>query len=342
MRRSLSLTRTVLAAAFILSAGSAHAHVKMLKPPPWINEGDGLLGIGAGDPQKGAPCGPGGFDNVTPIPVSNIVTTFKAGETISVEWSETIPHPGYYRIALAENRADLKDPTVPFTNPDLCNVDHSKIPQGAHDNVLADGIFVTSDASSRPGYPELKFSVKLPDKPCDKCTLQLIQFMENHAPGCIYYHCADIKIVAAGAGSGDAGVGGDAGVTDAGAPGGKVDASTTDAGSTITMPGGGTAGAATLGGAAGGTVGTGGTAGTAGGTTGTTTSPVVGAAGGTGAVPPAGTAGGAPVPAASPDDDDGGCSVAFGGSRATHTGIGLGLLALTLLNRRRRMQKRTR
>src|SRR6187402_2422236 len=89
---------TLLSAA----ANSAQAHFKLLKPTSWVNEDD------VGEPQKSPPCG---APSDATAPKSGAVTTFRAGETITVEWQATIAHPGYFRIALAENRADLKDPT---------------------------------------------------------------------------------------------------------------------------------------------------------------------------------------------------------------------------------------
>lgn len=334
MKRSLSFIAGAAAAAFLVATGTAHAHIKMLKPAPWLKE-DNL-----GGPQKGGPCGPGNNslifgDDVQPVPTNGTVTTFKAGETISVEWTETIGHPGYFRVALAENRADLKDPTHEVDGN--CNVkDRSKILTGAHDNVLADGILIQANGGpARPGAPNFKHQVTLPNKPCEKCTLQLIQFMENHPPGCIYYHCADIKIVAAGT---------DAGVTNPGAN----DAGTSNDASTVAADAGGTTSGGTTSGTSGGT-----TAGTTGGTTsGTGTTAGGGTPGGTtvggmvdagttttttGAT--AGTVDGGVVsgPAVAPaEDDDGGCSVAMVGGRSGFSGLGLGVLALGLLARRRR------
>jgi Lytic polysaccharide mono-oxygenase, cellulose-degrading len=335
MKRSLSLVGGVLAGSLLFAAGTAHAHIKMLKPPSWLK--DDATG---GATEKGGPCGPGGYDALfnssTP---SNVVTTFQAGEEVTVEWAETIDHPGYFRIALAENRADLKDPTVPFTDMGNCNVDHSKIPTGAHDNVLADGILIASSATMRPGHPNYSFKVKLPNKPCEKCTLQLIQFMESHPPDCIYYHCADIKIVG-GAAGGDAGVSGDAGTAADAGTSGAADASTTRD-SSITMgatPGGTTSGtgAATPGGGTT-TVTSPATGGTAGGSTTGGTATATGTAGGTGTVPPAGTGGVAPAAA----EDDGGCSVSLGRDvHASQAAFLVGLLAFVLFNRRRKLARR--
>lgn len=196
-----------LAGACWLAAAHADAHIKLLKPASWLNE-DPL-----GGPQKGSPCGPGNTqlfigDDVQPVPVSNMTTTFQPGETITVQWDETIYHPGYFRIALAKTAAadattaDFPDP--PLSDPQGCLFDKAAVPTGPHDNVLADGLFMVDAPTGEP-RSGLKAEVKLPDEPCEHCTLQIVQVMDAHpAASCFYFHCADLTI-AAGSGSADAG-----------------------------------------------------------------------------------------------------------------------------------------
>ncbi len=179
--------------ALSLISGSASAHFRLLKPASWLNEDKN------GGPQKGSPCGIGGFDEPSPIPISGAVTTYKAGETITVEWVDTIPHPGYYRIALAKDRADLKDPTI--AQDIACSFDESQVPTKATGNVLADGVDFRSRNNFDGKAGEMhSHQVTLPNEPCEKCTLQVMQVMENDLQtlsNCYYFHCADIRIVAA-------------------------------------------------------------------------------------------------------------------------------------------------
>jgi MYXO-CTERM domain-containing protein len=170
-----------------------------------------------GGPQKGSPCGPGNTrpfigDDVQPTPVSGAVTTYQAGQTVNVQWNETVYHPGYFRIALAHKKPsdvtmdDLPNP--PLTDSDECDYDKSAVPTTAHDNVLADGLFMVDDIAGM--NRSLNQDVTLPDQPCDDCTLQVVQVMEKHgASSCFYFHCAEIKIVPAA--SGAAGAAGQAG-----------------------------------------------------------------------------------------------------------------------------------
>ena len=62
-----------------------------MKPTSWLKEDPSA--VAGGGPQKGSPCGPGGYDDVQPVPVSGAITEFHAGETIEVDWVDTIAHP---------------------------------------------------------------------------------------------------------------------------------------------------------------------------------------------------------------------------------------------------------
>ena len=210
--------------AWAAISSTAQAHIKLLKPDAWLNEDS------SGAPQKGGPCGPGGFDDVQPVPMSMKVTTVTAGDMLMVEFDETVHHPGWFRIALAEDPKDFEE--IEFPNAGNCNYDMSKVPTEPHGNVLKDGFGMdTNIGGANRKFMEM---VKLPDTPCEKCTLQVIQVMADalHAPpGCVYYHCAELKILpkagpgaaagsggSAAAGSGGAGVAGAAGGGKAGVP----------------------------------------------------------------------------------------------------------------------------
>jgi MYXO-CTERM domain-containing protein len=128
------------------------------------------------------------------------VTTFRAGEEITVEWEETIGHPGHFRIAVARDRDDLFVPEVETTNGDGVSGDSisAEIMSPVAYPVLADGLFPRATVTTAQATP-FSTTVTLPDEPCEDCTLQVIQFMSQHAPGYFYYHCANIRIVAADA-----------------------------------------------------------------------------------------------------------------------------------------------
>lgn len=186
--------------AAIVVASPAQAHFKLLMPDSWLNEGSD------GSPQKGGPCGPMGYDDVSPAPTSGKITTFHAGDEVPIEWEITVPHSGFFQVSVAKDRSELKDPDL--GEDGLCN--YSTPPGDPKLPVLATNI--DSGATST--------MVKLPDDlTCDKCTLQVIMWMTNHPPGCIYYHCADIQILPKGAAGGTGGMGGSAGTSGGGSGG---------------------------------------------------------------------------------------------------------------------------
>ena len=172
--------KSLAAGLFLLLAPPiAPAHFTLVTPPSSLQTENG----GKGAP----PCGEG-ID-------SNIVTQVRGGHPLGIRITEFIFHPGYYRFALSVNsRAELPpDPDVneadgisvsaPIQNP-------PKIP------VLADGVFVHTE----PPTADWQTDLTLPNLNCEKCTLQVIEFMAEHGAnvggGFYYHHCSDLKIVA--------------------------------------------------------------------------------------------------------------------------------------------------
>jgi hypothetical protein len=201
--------RTALVASCIVAAAPAYAHFK-LNSPASRSEQDGL-----GGPQKSSPCGLSdvtqGSDDSTP---TNIVVGLKAGGTVTVSITETVTHPGHYRVALAQDMASLPpEPTVTPGTGFACG----SVPIDAHPQlpVLADGLFVHT--SSFNGMAQTAQVQLPPGMTCSNCVLQVIEFMGDHGlnnpGGCFYHHCSIVNITADGP---DAGVGGD----DAGPTGG--------------------------------------------------------------------------------------------------------------------------
>lgn len=174
-------------------AGPARAHIDL----DWPTD------RGCAD-QKSGPCG-GGCDAR-----SENVTVLPPGATITVQWTETVPHPSHYRIAFDDDGIDAFEAPTGYddiqTSPSL--------------PVLLDGI------EDRDGTGAYEAQVTLPDIECETCTLQLIQVMYDKPPwdtNDIYYRCADIALrsgtpapVDAGPGQGGA----DAGPGNGGEPGG--------------------------------------------------------------------------------------------------------------------------
>lgn len=172
------------------SAPSALAHINLDSPADRDCTG-----------EKTGPCGSGC------APPRTNVTALEPGSTITVRWTETINHPGHYRISFDDDGDDaFQDPTS-----------YDDIQESPTLPVLLDGI---EDKSGG----QYEAQVTLPDVECENCTLQLIQVMTDKPPfgsgggNDVYYRCADLTL-RRGAGGGDAGPGPGPG-TDAGNGGG--------------------------------------------------------------------------------------------------------------------------
>jgi hypothetical protein len=164
----------------IFTVSQAFAHFRFVEPPSALSTENG----GKGAP----PCGEG-----TP---SGIVTKAQGGHPFTIRLIEFIPHPGHYRIALSVNsRAEIPkdaDAVVKDGQSVSAPIDSNpKIP------VLMDGVFVHT---TTPRNTEWKVDVTLPNLTCEKCTLQVTEFMAQHGAnpggGFYYHHCADLQITA--------------------------------------------------------------------------------------------------------------------------------------------------
>ena len=192
----------VVFAAISAATPQAQAHFLLDSPESYMSQN--ILG----DPQKAPPCGDDGSGTLT-----GAVTSFKAGDTITITISETIYHPGHYRVALAPN--DVSElPAEPIVTPGTTDCGSAEIMDPPVYPVLADGELVHSSAFSGAQ----SFQVKLPDNvTCENCTLQIIQFMAEHGlnnpGGCFYHHCANISI------SADTSTGGTGGMSTGGSGG---------------------------------------------------------------------------------------------------------------------------
>ncbi|HTE56303.1 MAG TPA: SCE4755 family polysaccharide monooxygenase-like protein [Kofleriaceae bacterium] len=170
MRSSLASTVPGLAAGLLVLAASpaARAHVQIAVPLQRHAE------------MKAGPCGLAGGER------SDNVCEFQPGSVITVEWDETVEHPGHFRVSFDDDGVDgFADPTDYddfYTAP----------------SVLVDDIpdrDVDADGNRR-----YSLEVTLPDVECDNCTLQLIQVMSDKMPWGpeggkdLYYQCADLVL----------------------------------------------------------------------------------------------------------------------------------------------------
>lgn len=192
----------------------ARAHFALTNPPAYsVQASDG-------SPQKSAPCGQA--DPGSPVTPTNAVTSYHAGDTVTVTIDEKIFHPGHYRVALADDQSKLPaDPKV-TAGSTACGTAVIQDPSVA--GVIVDNMLPHTQEFSGPQ----SFQFTLPaGKTCTNCTLQVIEFMSDHGlnnpGGCFYHHCAQISVVPAGTPLPDAGPVGsapDAGVQSPGGAGG--------------------------------------------------------------------------------------------------------------------------
>jgi hypothetical protein len=194
MREHLMNASTKFGAALAVLLAVAptvtQAHFKLMEPISWLVEDD------RGDPQKSGPCGGSNTDYGKP---TFIVNQAAGGSKVHVKVQETIYHPGHYRVALAVNSpAELPlDPKATTTDTDRGPRSVSaEIQNPVQIPVLADGLFVHTAKVDTP----FETDVTLPNISCKRCTLQVIQFMEQHGvnnPGMFtYHHCAVLQITA--------------------------------------------------------------------------------------------------------------------------------------------------
>lgn len=181
--------KAAMAAAFGLAAMSAHGHFSLDAPASWIEEDE------RGDPQKIAPCGGTLADGGTR---SGAVTDVQGGEMLRLAITETIYHPGHYRVALARkiNALPAAPEAVMKETDRGLRSDYAQIDADPQPPVLIDGLWQNDQRRSGP----LETEIQIPNINCEDCFLQVIQFMEDHpgvpAGGFTYYHCAVLNITA--------------------------------------------------------------------------------------------------------------------------------------------------
>jgi hypothetical protein len=188
----VQLSAALCVSALLLAVAPASAHFILVAPDSWIEANQ------LGDPQKAAPCG---TSELTKGTATGKVTAMQGGDTLHIKIKETIYHPGFYRVALSVlDRTELpKDPEATTREGPRGPLSVSgKIESNPQPPVLADGLFLHHAPPGKDSFWET--DIKLPNINCDKCTVQVIQFMEAHGLNregdFTYHHCADVKITA--------------------------------------------------------------------------------------------------------------------------------------------------
>ena len=191
-RMRLRHAAALCAGVFVLAAPVAgSAHFILEQPASWLQEN--VLG----DPQKMGPCGGATANPGTP---TGAVTAVTGGDLLHLKIKETIYHPGFFRVALSvldrsELPADPEDVTKEGPRGPISV--SGKVDPNPKPPVLLDGLWMHHDKQFGKEY---ETDLKLPNINCDHCSLQIIQFMEEHGVNTdgrfTYHHCADLKITA--------------------------------------------------------------------------------------------------------------------------------------------------
>jgi hypothetical protein len=181
--------RLALALCFVMpSLARAHFH---LDAPPAAYEQSAQ-----GDPQKAFPCGPTPSTAVA----TDDVTAAIAGSTLSITITETIFHPGHYRVALAPTEADL--PAEPPVTPGATACGSVPIDPAPVLPILADGVLEHTSKFAGPQTVDIPLPA---DSTCGGCVVQVLEFMSSHGAPCFYHHCARVDVLPVGSVLPDAG-----------------------------------------------------------------------------------------------------------------------------------------
>ncbi|HYO98118.1 MAG TPA: SCE4755 family polysaccharide monooxygenase-like protein [Polyangiaceae bacterium] len=354
---ALHLSMLGAVALTTLLSARAEAHISLSEPKSryW----NANTQVADQQKQKVGPCGVSGDARST---TASLISTFRPGQRVTVRWTETVQHPGHYRIAFDNDGQDFP---VPGT---------AGMPAGV--TILADNI-ADKGGGSGVAYTQ---EVTLPTEECARCTLQLIQVMTTAAPpykaSDLYFNCADVILSngtgGSGGGSGGAAGGsagssmggsatsGSGGMATSGSGGasggssGRGGAPSAGAGGSAGAANGGSAGVANGGSASGGqsvggqsvggSASLGGSAGqgnASGGSGGSPASAGASAGGSPSGAPSAGApnnaAGSSSTPPASGDETSSGCAL---GGAAPESGLGATLLALGAVWLARRRHQR--
>lgn len=134
-------------------AQQAWSHARLMAPLPRSNA----------DNNKVGPCGR--------VAKTANPTVLTAGQQLTVNWEETIDHPGRYILAYSVDN----DVTFTTINANLPDTQGGALPH------------------------RYTTTITVPNVTCTNCTLRLIQSMEeNPAAPTFYYSCADVRIQAVG------------------------------------------------------------------------------------------------------------------------------------------------
>jgi hypothetical protein len=185
------MKKLALGLSTLLFAAPAHAHIRVLN----MTSRDG-------DAMKEGPCGKAGSSWG-----ASGSTTLEPGATMTITIDEYVPHPGYFRIAFGQD-SDFKDP-VSIQPIDVNRKHVSARDQDTGSDFCSNPTVLMDNLDAHmSGGGQRTYTVKLPDIACDRCSLQIIQVMEDPIHGAynlevgggefdlpdLYHQCVDVTL----------------------------------------------------------------------------------------------------------------------------------------------------
>jgi hypothetical protein len=176
-------------------APAALAHIDLLEPEARAHgtAASGDTDIDANSNLKNAPCG-----QVT-TGRSERVARYAPGQTIRVRVREENAHESYLRVSL-----DLDGDEFPLRAQFPGGPETQEEAAAAEAALGADGLLlVYREENDTAGFVH-ELEVTLPAQSCERCTLQVLQYMYDDPSAPYYFQCADLVIAAEGAPDGGA------------------------------------------------------------------------------------------------------------------------------------------
>lgn len=142
-----------------LAPASAYAHIVITSPTPRV-DADNVK-------EASAPCGG---------PRGDVVTQLTPGQMFTIEYDETVAHPGHFELNFSMAGDDF-------------------------------AMSIANEIPDQGGQGSYSYEFQVPNVECTDCAFQFVQVMTDRNPPTNYYSCIDVEIMPEGAGMPDAGSG---------------------------------------------------------------------------------------------------------------------------------------